>query len=363
MPVLTRRAAREYNSIVRWLPNEILGVIMLYSSQTDLLTLCRTSRLIRNIATRLLYHTVSLSTGTQIEAWLRAMESHEHSRLAEYVRRFSIRDMHWTRNASPRTVEGFTSILSQLCRLEYLELMDAKFMDVVLGLAYFKHLSTLRYVAESRISPSLPSFLNRHPTITQLSISQYGPPQELHGDTIGLPNLTNYVGPSSFVCLLKPTILRPITSVHLVTYRYPDNQLKIEAALLQLATMTVLLRLVLVHSMNESTLLQNLAKHVPHVRSLELGKAGLVNGQMSHADTLEIATCLEKFDRLSVLGFVSADGGMEYDDRETVTRWGEACKSLSTIALRQWVWDRSEGNWTKTRIEIRPPENRQVLEF
>ncbi|KAF7378210.1 hypothetical protein MSAN_00245700 [Mycena sanguinolenta] len=95
--VLTRRAAREQNSIVRWLPNEILSTVALYSSKSDLLVLCRTSRLMHDIVTRLLYHTVSLVTGAQMEAFLRTMESIQKPTdsslsLFDHVRQFVIKD-------------------------------------------------------------------------------------------------------------------------------------------------------------------------------------------------------------------------------------------------------------------------------
>ncbi|KAJ7864466.1 hypothetical protein B0H14DRAFT_2736364 [Mycena olivaceomarginata] len=93
--VLTRRAARANNSIIRWLPNEVLAAIMADASTADLRALCSTSRLIRNIATPLLYRTVILSTVPQVKCFVRTMKRRagSSSPLARHVRQFSMTDV------------------------------------------------------------------------------------------------------------------------------------------------------------------------------------------------------------------------------------------------------------------------------
>jgi hypothetical protein len=90
--VLTRRAAKASKSIIRWLPNEILATVMVDASILDLVALCKTSRLMRNIATPLLYRAVSLATIPQINLFLRTMKQRPNSSpsLCRHVRRFSI---------------------------------------------------------------------------------------------------------------------------------------------------------------------------------------------------------------------------------------------------------------------------------
>jgi hypothetical protein len=65
---------------------------MLHASTADLLSLCRTSRLISNIATLLLYHTVSLSAAAKMNSFLHTMKQRSESSalLSRYVRQFSI---------------------------------------------------------------------------------------------------------------------------------------------------------------------------------------------------------------------------------------------------------------------------------
>jgi hypothetical protein len=90
--VLTRRAARAEKSIIRWLPNEILTAVMLEVAIPDLVSLCMTSRLIRNIVTPLLYRDILLSEVPETKSFLRTMKQRSGS-LCRYVRRFGIVDV------------------------------------------------------------------------------------------------------------------------------------------------------------------------------------------------------------------------------------------------------------------------------
>ncbi|KAF7366969.1 hypothetical protein MSAN_00955600 [Mycena sanguinolenta] len=366
MSVLIRRAPRERNSIIGWFPNELLMGVMRYSSQLDLVALSRTSRLCYDIAMRLLYHTVTLSTGTQIESWLRTMESTEHPTLSlvlcDHVRRFTITnlDVEWEpnrflntiqtlKNLSSQTVEALISILAQLHHLEFLELTDGiEFTDTLLDCLYFKTLFEFEYrAADSQISSLLPSFLNQHPTITHLSLVNYNGPLQ-QWDTIHLPNLTKYMGPNFLIPLFTSESIRMLTEACLGANRSSDD-LDIEAALLRLATMPALHRLVIVHDMEDSTLFRSVANHVPRIGILRFGKAKGFLIQMSSEDTHEIAVGLEKFDRLSNLSFVGVYNGkgLECDDRPTIELWSRACKSLSSIGLHYNWWDQSEGHWER----------------
>ncbi|KAF8135363.1 hypothetical protein K438DRAFT_1997346 [Mycena galopus ATCC 62051] len=71
--VLTRRASRAEKSIIRWLPNEVLVVVVSNLARSDLLILRRTSRLLSDIATPLLYRAISFSANAQLKAFLRTM--------------------------------------------------------------------------------------------------------------------------------------------------------------------------------------------------------------------------------------------------------------------------------------------------
>ncbi|KAJ6453531.1 hypothetical protein C8R45DRAFT_1192719 [Mycena sanguinolenta] len=347
MPVLTRRTAK---SILRWLPNEVLAAVMSYSSTSDLIALCTASRLFHAIAVRVLYHTVNLSSNVQLDAFLRTMESCDTSttslltrlRLPDLVRRFAlneswngephhIRQRRW--NLAPQA-KALASLLSELPHLKSVELIvgyTVKLADKLLERGNFKKLSEFSYTAHSQqeIPALLLPFLNRHPTITNLAFQYDGPQQQPSlAVAIHLPNLTSYFGHSVFISLFQTATMRFVTSVCLISTRLRD--LDIEPVLMRLSKMATLRQLIVFHDMKNATLLEIVARHTPRIQILYL-VGGRVRALMSPEETLEIAACLPKFDNLRNLMF-TGDGG-DHDAFATITLWGKACQTLSTIGL------------------------------
>ncbi|KAK6966369.1 hypothetical protein R3P38DRAFT_2354713, partial [Favolaschia claudopus] len=78
------------DSITSWFPNEILSAIMQFCDPKDLPRLCLTSHLLKNIATRLLYHSVSLSDAPRVALFVRTLQEGPGSALALLVRTFSV---------------------------------------------------------------------------------------------------------------------------------------------------------------------------------------------------------------------------------------------------------------------------------
>ncbi|KAK7017824.1 hypothetical protein R3P38DRAFT_1317219 [Favolaschia claudopus] len=71
--VLTRSARRAASSLFR-LPNEVLTAIVHELSTDDLATVCRTSQLLRNIATPWLYRCVRLTTGSRLRSFAMSLQ-------------------------------------------------------------------------------------------------------------------------------------------------------------------------------------------------------------------------------------------------------------------------------------------------
>ncbi|KAF7378192.1 hypothetical protein MSAN_00243800 [Mycena sanguinolenta] len=315
--VLTRRAARELNSIVRWLPNEILSAVMSYSSKSDLLVLCRTSRLMHNIATRLLYHTVSLATGAQMEAFLRTMEliqcnTDSSPSLFDHVRQFVIKDQKCTANLSTRAVELLASVISQFRYLESLDLLLEKTIEFaeVLDQAYFK--KSLGVAIHCSIAKS---------ALLSESSSDDNPFD------------------SPFQTILSPFFnaasIRSVLSTCVMSSR---DDLEIQTALLLLTTTTELstLAVAVQYNINVSAFLEAVTRHIPRIEVVVLRRGNLGATQISKEDILEIATSLEKLSHLRIFD-LGINVGEEYDDLETIKIWSGACKSLFSIVLRTLI--------------------------
>ncbi|KAJ7246118.1 hypothetical protein B0H12DRAFT_1325188 [Mycena haematopus] len=349
--VLTRRAARANNSIIRWLPNEILAAVMWYLPKLDLVALCATSRLIRNIATPLLYRAVFLSTVPQITLFIRSMTRRSGVSLSRHVRRLSItnEDVDLSLELPPTLVKAITSVLSRLCHLEVLDLLlvnggeTTEFTDM-LHHSYFPKLSTFQYTIQSPTSTTLAVFLNRHPTIVDLTLTQYDRLNAL--DRIVLPNLKVYTGASSFIPSFNFDSTR-ITSVFLLWFPHDGD---VETPLIQLGTMASLQTVNIFYAydeLKESDLLGSVVAYLSHVHTVKFRKMGGTAALISREDVLDIATFLERFSSLDTLDLHETLDRHETDvsGLKSVTLWGGACKSLSWIRLSGIHWKRVNGHW------------------
>ncbi|KAF7335551.1 hypothetical protein MVEN_02209000 [Mycena venus] len=346
--VLTRRAAKASKSIVGFLPNEILTSVMLDASNPDLLALCRTSRLFRNIATPLLYRTIYLDALPQIKLFLRTMKQRSGLSLSRYVRDVSITDAdldeEFALNLSPHLIKALSSVLSQLCHLEHLDLLlDEEFPELLQN-AHFPNLLTFRYNIQRPHTASLfSSFLNRHQTITDLTFTRSERLEHL--DPILLPNLTIYNGSSASIFSVDLWS----SSVKQVCLLWYDDEPDVEAPLHRLGKMASPETFFgIFDTLEELAILGSVAKNLPRVQSVKLRRSASVAPPISHQDALEITEHLKKFEALSALELPAIDKRMERDseeDRKTIELWGEACKTLSSVILHGKRWRLVGGEW------------------
>ncbi|KAJ7688081.1 hypothetical protein B0H14DRAFT_3907120 [Mycena olivaceomarginata] len=209
---------------------------------------------------------------------------------------------------SPTIVKAITSIFSQLSNLRFLELLideAIEFTDM-LQHAYFPNLTSFKYTIEPQTSALLPLFLNRHPTLDDLTLAQRHPIERL--DPVHLPNLKCYGGPACFVPSL--TLDRGCIS-------WDDIALAPSS----------------------------LSSRAMSSRSQRSSAVWAIHLSLVFAETLEIAAHLKKLSCLSTLDFFGDDdyGPVEHDtaaDCETIKLWGKACKSLHSIVLNGAMWKR-----------------------
>ncbi|KAJ7806436.1 hypothetical protein B0H14DRAFT_3767925 [Mycena olivaceomarginata] len=333
--VLTRRA---YKSIIRWLPNEILTAVMSHLLTSDLLALCRTSRLMRNIATPLLYRTISLSTMHQMHTFIRTLEqsSGSASSFWRHVRQFDITDENEFAHRY-RNYPNHVAILPPgvprpiACRIRIHDCASR---------CIFPNLATFLYTVQSQSWALLTAFLNRHPTITELSLPRHGPIPPL--GPICLPNLQTFTGPSSFVSALSAESA-PIRSVFIIWYAEDRD---IETPLLRLGKMASPAKIVALTASENVTpvaILAAVATHLPDIKTLRFGQ--LYIAPRTLRATLDMTAQLKRFTSLSVLDVIGPNDEEFTTDRETIELWSEACKSLSSIVIQGREWNLAVGRW------------------
>lgn len=166
--------------------------------------------------------------------------------------------------------------------------------------ASFPHLATFQYTLQRHTALLLPSFLERHPTLFTLGLTRIPVADELPPDTIALPNLGIYNGPSAVVCAFAPTTTR-ITSSCLLWY--PDDR-DVEHPLLHLArtcasSLVALMPTTTADRPARVEILQQLAMHLPHLRILRFRRVRGENAPISRVRVFLLDFCWFCF-RLSI---------------------------------------------------------------
>lgn len=161
-----------------------------------------------------------------------------------------------------------TPIFSQFTNLEALELLSFTLTDK-LNNAYCLKLLSFVCTVHAEAAAFLESFLNRHQTITNLTFSRGDGPLAPLGPIL-LPNLTAYIGPSSFVSSFggaSPS--RTIVCVILLSY--PDD-LNVDIPLLHLskaAALDTIIAIATSEDLSISTILRGVATHLPCIKTVK----------------------------------------------------------------------------------------------
>ncbi|KAK6983962.1 hypothetical protein R3P38DRAFT_2744745 [Favolaschia claudopus] len=347
--VLTRRAASAAKSIIRWLPNEILATIIQGLPVADLYAISLASRLLRNIATPFLYRCVHLSTSSKLRLLIRTMKQRTGASLSLHVRHFIPPDNDDNVNMQykPSIVKELTTVLTQFSRLEALDLFCTTAVDFsqLLEQARFPQLTVFQYTLGSEASSLVASFLNRHKTLKVLSLLEsqacdlHGPIHLPHLHTLNLPH--NYY--ASFV--LDDVQLESVTLMVYNPHFDFEPTWRVLGASPRLTTVEILCG---VHHFDDAAELGNIAKHLPHIHTLSVGRPASGLEILSLDDSNAIVLHLTKFSSLHSLDLDSQFNVTYFKGIEDeVRRWSGACKTLVEIAIAgdQWNWDKEKQDW------------------
>ncbi|KAJ6448200.1 hypothetical protein C8R45DRAFT_1084545 [Mycena sanguinolenta] len=352
--VLTRSATRAQNPIVRWLPNEILAAVMSAASPSDLVALCKTSRLMRNITTPLLYRAVELSNGRQLEAFLRTIKSPAASSryLLSFVREFIFRGTNRHLTLTP-FVDDIASALLQFSRLECLDLLFTPLVEFthLLDRGCFANLATFRYTIEYASSNAMVSqFVHRHPTITRLALVQQ-PLQQFDLTYTALP--VNNSPPNTFV----PFILQRFVLYITLSCSPADPDVESRALPNKVA-------LLVSQFLGVSTILVGVLKYLPHARALEIlksnGTTQITRGVSSHVNRGNVECSVQK---LVVNRIPGANVGIDRRSLEDCLRaYISASIALFGMFGQFLGWLNLSGSHRLHITAIRPTEPLPIME-
>ncbi|KAK6971759.1 hypothetical protein R3P38DRAFT_3241860 [Favolaschia claudopus] len=359
MAVLTRsQAAAEgaRKSILRF-PNEILSMVIEYSSTLELWALCHTSKRLRSIATPMLYRNIHLHSAEQTVLFIRTMQS-QPSESSEplwlRVQEFVIANDNELVGATSQIIDDLNSLVIKMTKLKHLLLSSKGYIDFthLLRNSNLRCLQTFRYVLHptpsSTDSEEFLKFLARHrATLTTLHVDCEKPIAFM--GSIDLPLLHTYDGPSWVLKFLQ----KSVASLRSVVLRWKEPDIDYRSPLKQLSkahslqTLEIVIANISPGRLREPTILAAVAQYVPHIQILRFSRSNNLYG-FSFDDLMPMRQHLSRFTALSELRFaifrresVSAVN----DDLPILDAWLRVCGTLYLVHLDGLDWRLVDGAW------------------
>ncbi|KAF5356711.1 hypothetical protein D9758_013742 [Tetrapyrgos nigripes] len=215
------KAGKKPRPIIHILPNEVLMEVMKVSPAKEHAMLLLSCKLFYQLGRTLLYRSIWLTTFTAISKLHRTLFSPGGNELATQVRRFEVLIRHgldWQTHPMPNVLINMLGAMRHVHELQ-LHIEHEFFSHLLMGdpfeLLSFPNLSRLAVTLIPTFDhTSLLRFLQRHPSLTQLSISVpsrnfflYRPFLSGFTETIKLPQLRSYSGPLEILNLIFPTVI------------------------------------------------------------------------------------------------------------------------------------------------------------
>ncbi|KAJ7588045.1 hypothetical protein C8J56DRAFT_1164684 [Mycena floridula] len=200
MPSVTRRLTRIQKCILNVFPNEITTEIISFCDTSSRASLCRVSKLFKQLAHRRLYELVELDNNRSPNVNKIARFSASLDANPEYAT--WVQDLSLAESAVYQyygITDFIDTILRKTAELRRLSLSTTQSLDFVQ--LSFPKLHSFRVRQSSANATSLTLFLNRHPTLMQVSLSAF---TGAFTAPVDLPNLVKYEGrESTFLDVLQ----------------------------------------------------------------------------------------------------------------------------------------------------------------
>ncbi|KAJ7842757.1 hypothetical protein B0H13DRAFT_2365073 [Mycena leptocephala] len=305
----------------------------------DLLALCRTSRLINDLSTPLLYRCVDLCDIAQIETFVSALEKYAESPVPLWchIQQFSITMLHES-TLEHSLSNRITTVLSKCLNLHTLELITPH-----------AHLSALL------IRVSQPASDHNF-----ARTDGGGVDENFHLAPIQLHNLTAFSGDSLFLRSLVCD-----NTLDLISIFFFDHDF--EAALERLRPMTCseeVELLVKADNIDLPCFFAGVAASMPQITSLSFRKLGSSSPgapRLAMLGAISIQMQLGKLKYLRILEIHDFDEEphdmtetFRVVDQLTVEKWSETCPSLTSIVLHGQYWERVGTEWEATSLNATP---------
>ncbi|KAJ7687267.1 hypothetical protein B0H17DRAFT_1136390 [Mycena rosella] len=344
--LLTRRANK---AISRWLPNEIITEIVQAAPRSDQASLCRVSKLFRDLCLPILYRVVDLQANASVAEFGHTVLS--NPALAGLVRSYSVGPSMSMNDVSPILVDSSKAFVRLEALSIHRRLLTETGLENLLRWT-FPHLvrCNLSLVSSgySHTEPhTLASFLIRHSGLEKLHIRDfsYGLPRPSTSACIPLLRLQQLGCPSRIIPFIAALRLKRVKL-------YWDDDLdvgEIENTFVALKAMITSDVLFISSNANcdknLSAVVDSLSRNLPHTRTLQLLSF------FSPPLTEVIGHLKNYLPRFTGLAFLS----VQYEgfqakpstgkEEEEINVLGDVCPTLQACRLHQRAWRKVDGMW------------------
>ncbi|KAH7910784.1 hypothetical protein BJ138DRAFT_1113786 [Hygrophoropsis aurantiaca] len=340
------------------LPNETLELVFDELSRTDLTSIIRTTSFFHNVASRVLYRSITeLSSARAVQVVKILSQSDKYPLFVRHIELAWI-EVHITGNL----LRLLNRTLRRLRLLTTLAIEFSSFDNNANISWIFDGCSSLAlrsFTTSVKCDNDLASFLSTQTRLVDLSLRSNDFAADFHLPTTALPNLNAFrtVLPCPHVtaAVLRD---RPVETVSL-SLSSGETIPSLDALLLSAAVMKRL-TIMSFGAEEPKMLIPEIAKRLPGLEALHIM---ILMAPPSQGLLIDSGSSLSLFTNLHYLTFMAPGiPASTEDERSVATAWHRACPTLRTIILPKGiVWFRSEGNWTswsdeEPRDEAKEPQ-------
>ncbi|KAJ7687645.1 hypothetical protein B0H17DRAFT_1180796 [Mycena rosella] len=348
--VLTRRA---HKAISRWLPNETITEIVQAAPRSDQASLCRVSKLFRDLCLPILYRVVDLEADASVADFGDTVLS--NAALAGLVRSYSV---NYPRAGMSIAAKSLSPILvnssKTFVRLEALSINFVLLTDTDIETLLrwtFPHLvrcslgTASSHWSDTEQQDTLASFLIRHPELENLRIQAFPYALERSSEAVRIPllRLQQLRCPSRII----PSIVAP--RIKRVKMYWDDGGLDdvdtIFVALKAMVPSDVPLTCSTINCNKHlySEVVDSLSRNLPYTRTLQLY---LYDSPAWNEVIGHLKNCLPRFTGLAFLSVHNSSWVIPTrNEEEEINVLGDACSTLEVCRLDRRAWRKVDGMW------------------
>ncbi|KAF8209468.1 hypothetical protein K438DRAFT_1811092 [Mycena galopus ATCC 62051] len=348
--VLTRRA---YKSISRWLPNEVISEIIHTAPRSDLVAICRVSRLFHALGLSLLYRRVELASYASIDRFCSTILGNP-TKFAGLVRSVALTGYGWVPDS---VVQRLSLCCRRLLKVENISMRRQELISCTIPSLVGCTLSAPErgLWTSTEQEDTIASFLIRHPSLRSIRIDRPGlfEPWPSTAALIPMVNLQRLWAPPMFLSSIRDTRLQEVK----LSWR------RFEPVGATFATLKSLARsdnsfvcCIDCWDRFSGQIMDSISEHLPHTKTFQMELK--FQNELPRGEILaSFERCLSRFTGLVFFSFCNLSSprySAVFRDQEAEDLFRAlvaACSTLRAWRFNEAAWRKLDGAWEKFPLD------------